>query len=39
MIETINNFNTKRVYTFLKLDFVFLCCVQGVQCVLSNQPT
>ena len=30
---------TKRVYTFLKLDFVFLCCVQGVQCVLYNQPT
>ena len=25
-----HNSNTERVYTFLKLDFVFLCCVQGV---------
>ena len=38
-IETLGNSNTKRVYTFLKLGFVFLCCVQGVQCVLYNQPT
>ena len=26
------------MYTLLKLDFVFLCCVQGVQCVLYSLP-
>ena len=34
-----DNCNTKRVYTFLKLDFVFLCCVHGVHCVFYHQPT
>ena len=37
LIETLNKFNTKRVYMFWKLCFVFLCIVQGVQCVLYNQ--
>ena len=29
IIETLQNFNTKSLYTFWKLYFVFLCCVQG----------
>ena len=35
-IETQENLNTKRVYTILRLDFVFLCSVQGVQCILCS---
>ena len=39
ILETLDKTNIKRVYMFLKLCIVFLCSVQGVLCVLYNQPT